>query len=85
MPSLLWVVLREEAVGRLQEDTCSLLLSGYQWYWRRGICAPLTLQNGKLRVSFSALFGNQQEKFHLDLGRDGARGDLGFMRNGLMN
>lgn len=54
----------------------------------RGTCSffPLTLQSKKLRVFFGAMFGNQQEKFQLDLERDGARGDLGGVaRNRLIN
>lgn len=53
-----------------------------------GACSffPLTLQSKKLSLSFGAMFGNQQEKFQVDLERDGARGDLGGeARNRLIN
>lgn len=59
---------------------------GYRGVAERGVWATLTPQNRKLRGQFSALLGNQQENFQLDLGKDGARRDLsGEARNRFMN
>lgn len=47
---------------------------------------PLTLRSRKLRVSFGTMFGNQEEKFQLDLESDGARGgNSGEARNRPVN
>lgn len=48
--------------------------------------SPLALPSRKLRVTFGAMFGHQQDKFQVDLERDGAGRDLGWeARNRLVN
>ena len=77
--------LGHHSVRTLQEYAQSQLCQEQNGVRGRETCFifPLTLQHSKLRVSLGTVFGNQQEKFQLDLKKDGAVRDLGQQGEGL--